>query len=88
VNAPLWFGSLLDLIIAATIVEAGALSIYASRTGRAVAPHQLLPTLAAGVAILIAVRLAIGGAWWGWIALCLIASLVAHLVDLTRRWRR
>ena len=47
----------------------------------------LLPTLAAGACLLLALRVALAGAAWQWIALCLMAGLVAHLFDLTSRMR-
>jgi hypothetical protein len=36
---------------------------------------------------MLALRGALVGAWWGWIAVGLLAALVAHLFDLQRRWR-
>lgn len=36
---------------------------------------------------MLALRGALVGAWWGWIGLCLAASLLAHLADLRRRWQ-
>lgn len=47
----------------------------------------LLPTLAAGGCLLLALRVALAGAAWQWIGLCLTAGLVAHLFDLTARMR-
>lgn len=54
--------------------------------GRGPALLQSLPTLLSGAALLAALRLALGQAWWGWIAICLILALVAHLFDLAMRW--
>ncbi len=42
--------------------------------------------LCSGAALLLAVRAALVGAWWGWVALPLLAALLAHLVDLGGRW--
>jgi hypothetical protein len=80
-------GRIVDLILGLTVLEAVALIAYHRRTGRGVTPADLLANLLAGVCLLLALRVALLGAWWGWIALCLSASLVAHLIDLRRRWR-
>lgn len=80
-------GRIVDIILGLTVLEAVALIAYHRRTGRGVAPADLLGNLLAGVCLLLALRGALVGAWWGWIALCLSASLVAHLIDLRRRWR-
>lgn len=73
-------GRILDMILALTVLEAGALLVWRRRT-------DLLGTLLAGVALLTAVRLAQAGAAWPWLALALLAALLAHLGDLAARWR-
>jgi hypothetical protein len=40
----------------------------------------------AGIALLLAVRAALIGLAWPAIALLLFLALIAHLVDLARRW--
>lgn len=80
-------GRIVDLVLGLTLLEAVALVAYHRRTGRGVAPADLAGNLLAGVCLLLALRGALAGAWWGWIALCLSGSLVAHLADLRRRWR-
>jgi hypothetical protein len=37
--------------------------------------------------LLLAMRVAAGGAWWGWVSLALLGALAFHLVDLGRAWR-
>jgi hypothetical protein len=76
-----------DLIIAAVLVQAAALSAYGWRTGRGVPPASLLATLAAGGFLLVALRTVLAEAWWGWTGLALLASLAAHVLDLRLRWR-
>jgi hypothetical protein len=44
--------------------------------------------LLAGACLLMALRSALSGSGWAWIAAWLFAALVAHLADLARRWRR
>jgi apolipoprotein N-acyltransferase len=46
------------------------------------------PTLRAGAALLLALRAAITGAAWPWIAAWLAAAGLAHLADLRTRWSR
>lgn len=76
-----------DIIIVAVVVQGAALTLYARRTGRGVPPRSLIATLAAGGFLLVALRTVLAEAWWGWTGLALIASLIAHAVDLRLRWR-
>ena len=80
-------GRIIDLILGFTVLEALALAAFYRRTGHGIAPTDLVINLAAGASLMLAVRAALVGAWWGWIGLCLGASLITHLADLTRRWR-
>lgn len=81
-------GGVADLILVLTALEGLALAAYHRGTGRGVAPGDLLGNLLAGAFLLLAMRCALVGAWWGWAALCLLLSLLAHLADLRRRWGR
>ena len=78
---------IIDIILVITAVEAVAISIYFRLTRRGLAPADLLPTLCAGGFLVVALRLVLSAAWPGWIALSLAVALVAHIADLTRRWR-
>jgi hypothetical protein len=80
-------GRIVDLILAITVLEGVMLVALYRRTGRGVAPADLLTNLASGLSLMLALRGALVGVWWGWIGLCLAGSLVAHLADLRRRWR-
>ncbi|GAC1340627.1 MAG: hypothetical protein NVSMB18_11060 [Acetobacteraceae bacterium] len=77
----------IDWILAGMVLEAAALALLYRRTGRGIEPISLLPTLLAGAMLLLAMRLALGGAWWGWVSVCLLAGLAGHLGDLRQRWR-
>lgn len=81
-------GRVAELILGLVVLEGLALAAYHRATGRGVPPGRLAGNLASGGALLLALRLALGGAWWGWIGLCLFASLLAHAADLRARWRR
>jgi len=80
-------GRIVDLILVLTALEALALAVHHRRTGRGVALADLAPNLLAGACLLLALRAALAEGWWGWTAFWLLGALVAHLVDLSRRWR-
>ncbi len=79
-------GRIVDLILLLVLAEAAALLALHRATGRGPAPAALLPNLAAGACLLLALRCGLRGAAWPVLALCLLGSLVAHLVDLRGRW--
>lgn len=81
-------GRLVDLALLLTVVEGLLLVAYHRRTGRGVAPADLAANLAAGACLMLALRAALVGAGPTWIVACLVGSLLAHLLDLSRRWRR
>ena len=80
-------GRIADLILALLLLEAIGLLAYHRLTGRGVGPAQLLPNVLAGACLVLALRGALVGAAWPWIALCLGAALCAHAFDF-RRWTR
>jgi hypothetical protein len=80
-------GRIVDLILAFTVLELFFLFAYRRATGRGVAPGDILLNLLSGIGLMLALRCALTGAWWGWIGLWLFAALLAHLGDLWRRWR-
>ncbi len=80
-------GDVAVLILAGMVVEGCALAAWHRRTGRGVAPAEFLANLVSGMCLLLAMRLALGGAWWGWTGACLLGALAGHAVDLGRRWR-
>jgi hypothetical protein len=73
-------GRIVDGILALTVLEGCFLVLWRRRT-------DLLITLLAGLGLLAALRLALAGAAWPWLALALLAALAAHVADLARRWR-
>ncbi len=80
-------GQIVDLILGLMVLEALALTGYRRATGAGIAAGDLLASLMAGAMLLLALRAALAGAYWQWVALCLVLSLLAHLGDLRRRWR-
>lgn len=74
---------LVELVLVASLIE--LLWLLAWRpAGRA----QLLPNLIAGLCLALALRLGLGGAGVAWVAPCLAAAGVCHLLDLRARFRR
>lgn len=80
--------ALVDIVIVVTLLEGLALWVWHARTGRGLAPREFVANLCAGLALMLAVRAALSGASWTWVATGLAAAGVAHLLDLRRRWRR
>lgn len=69
------------------MLEALALLAWRRLAGRGPGA-AILPNLAAGACLLAALRAVLGGAGWMVPCACLLAGLVAHLVDLRGRWAR
>jgi hypothetical protein len=80
-------GRLVDLILTVVALEAVGLLWYWRSTGRGVAAIDLLPNLCAGTFLLLALRVTLGGGGWMMACGCLAVAGVAHLIDLSRRWR-
>lgn len=80
-------GQIVDLILALTALEALVLVTYLRASGRGSAAADLLPNLAAGAFLMLALRCALVSSPWPMIATALIGALVSHLVDLYRRLR-
>ncbi len=80
-------GRVVDLVIILTICEGGFLVWLRRRTGRGLSFADVVGNLAAGVFLMLALRSALVGDDWRVIAICLALALVAHLGDLSRRWR-
>jgi hypothetical protein len=81
-------GRIVDLILGLVVLEAALLAGWHARTGRGIPPAALAGTLGAGAGLLLALRAALVGAWWGWVAAALLAALLAHALDLLGRWRQ
>ncbi len=77
----------IDLVLVLVLLEVVVVRVFLSKRWSAGALGGLIANLAAGAALILAVRLALVGAAGGWILLCLILSLVAHLVDVATRFR-
>jgi hypothetical protein len=81
-------GRVVDLILGLMVLEGAALSLLWYRAARGVPPLALWVNLAAGGAMLLALRAALVGASWVWVWIALLTGLATHLADLAVRWQR
>ena len=77
--------ALVDLALAITFTEALIVYGWWRFTGEGPAPRAWMPNLAAGILLMVALRLSSVDASIAWIVLCLASSGVAHGVDLVHR---
>lgn len=82
------YTTLVDAILVLMMLEWLALGIVHRRSGRGLSPAAMAANLLAGASLLLAWRCTLVDAGWLWTQLCLLAALVAHLIDLTQRWLR
>lgn len=80
-------GVIIELILAAVVVEALLLSALRRIRGRGPPIVDWLPNLLSGASLLLALRLTIAQSAWYWVAALLALSLVTHLADLARRFQ-
>ncbi|MBK1693060.1 hypothetical protein CKO33_12960 [Ectothiorhodospira mobilis] len=80
-------GHAVDLILVLMALEGGWLMGYHHRTGRGLSIPAVLALLLPGAALLLALRVALTGGAWIWIAFWLIVSLAIHFLDLRNRLR-
>ena len=81
-------GWMLDAIILGMALEGAVLVALWRASHRGVPPGELLPNLCSGACLLVAMRVGLAGAWWGWISAALLGALAFHMTDLRLRWRR
>lgn len=79
---------LADVVLMCLAVEAAVLLWLWRARGQGVPAGPLLAFLGAGVALALALRAALAGADWHWVALFLGVAGVAHLAWLALSWRR
>jgi hypothetical protein len=76
-----------DLVLAVVAVEIIAITVCWHKKRRGIAPAQLLPNLAAGALLLLALRFSLSDYAWPWYAACLALAGIANIADLRQRWR-
>lgn len=80
-------GRIVDIVIAFMALEAFALML-ANRWGSRFGKLDTVLLLVPGLCLLLALRSALLDGSWQTIAAWLVAALIAHLADLTRRLRQ
>ncbi len=80
-------GWIVDAIVVLVIVEAVLLLSLQRRLRRGPGALAIVANLSAGLFLLLALRFALAGAAWPYMAASLACALIAHVVDVARRWR-
>jgi len=80
-------GRVAEAILGLMASEGLALLALRRRLGRGPSPAAIAASLLAGGFLLLALRAALTGAAWPWLAIWLLAALLAHVADLLLRWR-
>lgn len=79
-------GAIVDIILGMMALEAVGLFALRRRIGRGPSPLAIVSALAAGLFLLVALRIALTGGPWQGIAVALLGSLMAHVTDTWLRW--
>jgi hypothetical protein len=87
-NESLVLATLVDAVIAFTLIECAGLVLYHRATGRGVAPREFFANLVSGLCLMLALRCLVRDTGSAWVAVCLLAAGLAHASDLWRRWHR
>ena len=80
-------GRIVDIIIAFMALEGIALVVYRKVFARGLRTYDIVSVLIPGLCLLLALRAALLESQWPFIAVWLLAALIAHLGDLWRRQR-
>jgi hypothetical protein len=80
-------GGIVDLIIVLMLLEGVWLVVHHHRTGRGIPPRDAAMILASGLSLLLALRAALAPTGWAWIVAFLCAAGLLHAADLWQRWR-
>ncbi len=80
-------GRVADLLLLVMAVEFAALTLSEPPARRRAAVTDLMFALAPGACLTLALRMALTGAPWPWLAVWLTAALPFHIGDLVRRRR-
>lgn len=77
---------IVEFIVVLMLLELGVIMIVRSRTHRGIQPIELAVSLAAGMALLFALRAALVGLSWQHVAMWLVLALIAHVLYVKLRW--
>lgn len=80
-------GRIVDIMLVVVVLEIGVIEVYRRRHGAGVTTLPLLVNIGAGASLMLALRAALAGSGWQWIAVFLVSALVFHVGDLLVRWQ-
>ena len=80
-------GRIVDLMIVFVVLELAVVDVYRRLRGSGVPTLSWLVNVGAGVSLMLALRAALSGSSWVWIAAFLVSALVFHVGDLLMRWQ-
>jgi hypothetical protein len=80
--------SLVDIVIAITLIECCVLVAYRRSTGSGVALPDFVVNMVSGLCLMLALRCMAVDAGTALVAAFLVAAGVAHFTDIAMRWRR
>jgi hypothetical protein len=83
----LGIATLIDAVIAFTLLECAALMVYHRFTGKGVSVRDFLANMVSGLCLMLALRCLARDAGGPWIAAFLLAAGAAHGIDLWMRWK-
>jgi hypothetical protein len=83
---PFEASQLIDLVIVATLLEWAALAWLWRSRRRGLRPAALARMFLPGLCLMLAMRSAVVGTPWYWMAVLLSAAGLSHAVDLKSRW--
>jgi hypothetical protein len=78
-------GRVVDCILGLMLLELLAMAWWRRRSGSGLKMTELLASIGAGAALLLALKTALVGAPWLQAAFWLLVALAAHAIDLTLR---
>lgn len=79
-------GRIVDIMIFFIVLEIVFVEVVRRRHGRGVATLPLLINVGAGGSLMLALRAALVGSGWPWVATFLVSSLAFHVADVRIRW--
>ena len=78
-------GGLVDTIIVITLLEVAVLLVYHHQTKRGLKPRDYLLNVVSGLCLMLALRCALLGSTWYFVAVFLSGAGLAHTADIARR---
>jgi len=81
-------GRIFDVVLACVLIEIAVLAACRLARARVGLAADLLGHLCAATGLLLAARVSLAGAWWGYTGICLTGALAAHVAALRSGWER